>query len=175
MSPSLDTIKACLRWLLSLMLGMVVITAPVQADPDIREWLNQARPLHEHFEDDSWTLVMFWSVSCEICARETPALGAFHQEKKERGIRVLGVSIDGVQQQDSVARWMKRHGMHFASLLGPLPDIAAYYSSVTAEQFLGTPTFLIFDRAGELVGVNPGPVRIQAVRDFINRREKDRS
>jgi len=67
---------------------------------------------------------------------------------------------------------MRDHQMGFPTLLGDLASIAGYFSAATQEGFRGTPTFMVFNRSGQLVGVNAGPLRIQALKDFIARKEK---
>ena len=115
---------------------------------------------------------MFWSVTCEICAAEAPALSALNKARQEPGVDLLGVSIDGATLRSEVARWMKRHEMDFPTLLGELPEIAAYYQMATRERFRGTPTFMVFNPAGQLVGLNLGPVRIHQLQNFIARKER---
>jgi len=113
---------------------------------------------------------MFWSVTCGICAAETPALNAFYERERDTGIELLGVSIDGPDMRHQVARWMTQHQMGFPTLLGDLAEIGAYFTSATQEPFRGTPTFMVFDPTGRVVGVNAGAVRPEAVKSFIDRK-----
>ncbi len=146
--------------------------AEATAEPEILPWAALEAPIAPHLTPGAWTLVMFWSVTCGICAAETPALNDFYEQERERGVHLLGVSIDGAGRHAEVARWMKHHQMGFPSLLGELSGIGAYFAAAAGEPFRGTPTFMIFDPRGQLVGLNAGPVRIQAVRDFIARKQR---
>ena len=156
----------------AVLLSASVVTAA--AEPEIRPWTDGETPLRAHFKSGTWTLVMFWSVTCSICAVETPALNSFYKAERDNGVHLLGVSIDGGARRDEVAQWMKRHHMGFPTLLGELRSIAVFFDTSTQEPFRGTPTFLLYDRSGRLVGMNTGPVRAQAIKDFIARKERGR-
>ena len=156
--------------------GWLLFALPVvaAASAEIRPFTAAADPISEHRTEGAWTLVMFWSVTCSICATESPGLSAFHEEEARSGVNVLGVSIDGAGMREEVAAWMARHQMRFPTLLGDLAQVAGYFSAATGEPFRGTPSFLMFDPRGRLVGVNVGPVRVQAVREFIARKQEGR-
>lgn len=161
-------------WLALAVALFIATGVGATSDPEIRPWTDRAAPIAPHLTPDAWTLVMFWSVTCGICAAETPKLNAFYQQEqqRDRGVSLLGVSIDGPAMHPQVAGWMQDHGMGFPTLLGDLASIASYFSAATQEAFRGTPTFMIFNPRGQLVGVNAGPIRVQAVKDFIARKEK---
>ena len=149
-------------------LPVLATTRPVQLLP----WPDGNDPLAGHVRKGQWTLVMYWSVTCTICAHEAPLMSQLHEEPASKSpVNVIGVCIDGPAMKSAAAEWMREHEMRFPSLLGDLREVAAYFSVAAKEQFLGTPTFMIFDRARQLVGVNAGPVRIQAVRSFIARKD----
>ncbi len=166
---------ARLRGAFVLACALLAVTGKAYADaePRIRPWQDGESPLAAHLTPGGWTLVMFWSVTCVICASEAPTMSALHEEEESHGVALLGVSIDGTDQRPAVARWMQRHQMRFPTLLGDLRGIAAYFEAAAREPFRGTPTFMIFDPRGRLVGVNAGPVRAKAVRDFIARKARD--
>jgi peroxiredoxin len=163
---------SALRWPALALFLLVAASSGAASEPEIRPWSDLEDPIAPHLTPGAWTLVMFWSVTCEICAVETPVLNAFYEQERDRGVHILGVSIDGPGMRTEAARWMKHHQMRFPSLIGELSWIAAYFAAATEEPFLGTPTFMIFDPRGRLVGVNAGPVRIQAVKDFIARKQR---
>jgi peroxiredoxin len=159
-----------------LVLALTVWLAPLSvaaATPVVHVWNAEVQTLRDHIEPGNWTLLMFWSVTCEICAREVPALSRFADAQRGEGVRVLGVSIDGEVLEPRVRRWMTQHDMRFDTLLASLGDAARYYGRVTGERFMGTPTFLLFNREGAVVGVNAGPVRIEALQAFIDRKESE--
>lgn len=146
------------------------LSTGVASEPDIQPWAGLAHPIAAHLRPGTWTLVMFWSVTCGICAAEMPALNAFYERERDSGIQLLGVSIDGPNMRHQVARWMTQHQMRFPTLLGNLAEIGAYFANATQEPFRGTPTFMIFDPSGRVVGVNAGAVRPDAVKSFIDRK-----
>ncbi len=171
MSGPAEVLKG--RYMARLVCGFMLAGAlgtGVASEPDIQPWQSLDPPIAAHQRPGTWTLVMFWSVTCGICAAETPALSAFYERERESGIELLGVSIDGASMRHQVARWMTQHQMRFPTLLGDLAEIGGYFARATREPFRGTPTFMLFDPTGQVVGVNAGPVRPEAVKSFIDRK-----
>ena len=137
----IESLAPCIALAIALFTATSAIAA---SEPEIRAWAARGDPIAPHLAPGAWTLVMFWSVSCGICAAETPGLNTFHEQEQARedGVRLLGVSIDGSGMRPEVARWMQDHQMHFPTLLGDLREIASYFSAATQEAFRGTPTFM---------------------------------
>ena len=59
--------------------------------------------------------------------------------------------------------------MSFDNLIGELTVVAFNYEASTEEPLQGTPTYMMFNPQGQLVGHNPGPVKIEALEKFIQR------
>jgi len=138
--------------------------------PDLKTMDGQNTDMFDHIVAGKWNLVMLWSVTCGICAKETPRLSELYEEEKGGNLTLLGLSIDGTEQTPAVQQWMDRHSMSFPNLVGEFASIALNFEGLTQEPLRGTPTFLMFDPEGKLAAVNPGPVRPQAVRDFVAKR-----
>ena len=138
----------------------------------IRAWGAPRADLQAELSPGQWNLVVIWSVTCTICAAETPGLSDFHDNPGTPSVRVLGLSIDGANAETAVAAWMREHKMRFPTLLADIRDVATYLVGVAGEDLLGTPTFLLFNPTGELVGMNHGPLRIDKLRAFIARKSR---
>ena len=117
-----------------------------------------------------WSIVVFWSHSCQICAQETPAINDFYFQHKDRDTRVIGVSIDGVKNQPLVEGFISDTGMQFPSFIAELPIMTINFAQITEEQFKGTPTFLIYNRRGRVVAMQAGKLKMQALERFISGR-----
>jgi thiol-disulfide isomerase/thioredoxin len=126
--------------------------------------------LSQHFEKDKWTLVMLWTTDCGICQREYPVMSAFHDKHKDDKAKVIGVSLDGYSNLDSITEHINEMPMTFDNLIGEITVVAFNYEAATEESLRGTPTFLMFNPDGELVGHNPGPVKPEALEKFISRK-----
>lgn len=162
--------KRKLGWaalILALCSGFALAKAP---DMDLRTLDGRRSSLDEYVGKGKWTLVMFWATDCGICKREMPVLSAFHDKHKGTKATVLGVAIDGMDKVDAIRASMRLHQASFPTLVGELGVVGINFELAAGEPLRGTPTFLMFNPSGELVGVNPGPVRPEAVEAFMARK-----
>ncbi|MBM3735616.1 MAG: TlpA family protein disulfide reductase [Acidobacteria bacterium] len=53
----------------------------------------------------------FWATWCPPCVKETPALEQLHRELKDRGLVVMGISID--KKEEKYKSFLKRFGVTF--------------------------------------------------------------
>lgn len=119
--------------------------------------------------ENKWLLVMIWSTDCSVCFKEMPRIADFHQRHEATDASVLGIALDGYEHRDVVARFAAKQGLNFPNLIAEMPAFALRYEFEVGEKLLGTPTYLLFNPAGELVANNPGPVRPIAVEQFMAR------
>ncbi|MEO1865538.1 MAG: redoxin domain-containing protein, partial [Pseudomonadota bacterium] len=56
---------------------------------------GQPAALDKIFPKERWIVVMIWSHTCPICAREMSTQVKFHERHREGDIAVLGMSLDG--------------------------------------------------------------------------------
>ncbi len=136
---------------------------------EVRTLEGKFTTLSQHFEKDKWTLVMLWTTDCGICQREYPVMSAFHDKHKDTTAKVIGVSLDGYSNLETITEHIDEMPMTFDNLIGEITVVAFNYEAATEESLRGTPTFLMFNPDGQLVGHNPGPVRPEALEKFIFR------
>jgi peroxiredoxin len=95
-------------------------------------------------------LLYFWATWCPICTGELPTeIEAVHREFKERGLAVWAISFR--EAPERVTAWLERHPVSLTVMVDP-DGTAANAFRATA-----TPTFVLVDRAGQLVGRGAGP------------------
>jgi cytochrome c biogenesis protein CcmG, thiol:disulfide interchange protein DsbE len=85
----------------------------------------------------------FWATWCETCTVELPSLNEFAREYKDKGVVVLGVSIDKNPQQYQA--FLKRRGVAFETGRDPETDISSSYGTFQIPE-----TYLI-DRSGKVL------------------------
>jgi cytochrome c biogenesis protein CcmG, thiol:disulfide interchange protein DsbE len=61
-------------------------------------------------------LVNFWATWCAPCREEMPALDAFYKENHDRGLEMVGVSVDRPKDVARVNKVMKDYGFPVAML-----------------------------------------------------------
>src|SRR5690606_27651326 len=64
-------------------------------------------------------LLNVWATWCIPCRREVPELQALHQEYRDRGLRILGVSVDGNDAAGDVAGFIRDFQMTYTVLRDP--------------------------------------------------------
>lgn len=125
--------------------------------------------LADYAGDGRWLLVMIWGTDCSICFKEMPKISDFHTRHAHQDAHVLGVALDGFEHKQRVRDFAAREALSFPNLIAEMPGFGLRYELEVGERLLGTPTYLLFNPAGELVANNPGPVRASAVEAFMTK------
>ena len=104
--------------------------------------------LNDHRE--RLVIVNFWATWCEPCTLEMPTLEALWREYRERGLIVLGVSVDRGAPRVLLEPYVARLGLSFPILLDA--DLAAS----RAWRVQGLPATFIVRPGGEAIGMAVG-------------------
>jgi cytochrome c biogenesis protein CcmG, thiol:disulfide interchange protein DsbE len=104
----------------------------------------------------------FWATWCPPCVEETPSLVSMQQRMKDKGVTVVGVSID--EDGDAYHRFLKTYGINYLTVRDPDQKISTLYGSV------GWPETYIIDRKGVVRRKVVGPVDWNSpeVAQFLN-------
>ena len=116
-----------------------------------------------------WQLVMLWTTNCHICAEMKPLLSAFHDKHKGTDALVYGISLDGHQNTAAVKRYMSDHKVTFPTFIGELGMVAINFEINSETPLSGTPTYMLFNPAGELMAIDFGMLDIAAIERFMLR------
>lgn len=100
----------------------------------------------------------FWATWCPPCRAKIPALVELQEEYRERGLQILGVSID--RDKETLKDFYKEHGINYPVLMDD-GEVAKRFG-VTA-----IPTTYIIDREGTLVKKYVGPREKEVFRNDI--------
>ncbi|PLX47062.1 MAG: TlpA family protein disulfide reductase [Desulfobulbaceae bacterium] len=105
-------------------------------------------------------LVNFWATWCPPCRREIPSLVKIQDQYGDKGVVVLGISLDK-GDRDKVAAFIKKIGVNYPVALGDT-EIARKFGALGAIPF----TFLV-DRQGRIVNKYPGYTTYESLRDSV--------
>lgn len=96
-------------------------------------------------------LLNVWATWCIPCRREVPELQALHQELAGKGLRVLGVSIDGGEADAEVAGFIHDFKMTYTVLRDPGERVLSVF------RIQGVPASYLIDRQGVVRWRTLGP------------------
>ncbi len=97
-------------------------------------------------------LLNLWATWCTPCREETPYLQEIFEEHRDRGFRVVGVSMDTRGQADAVRMFVDEYDVGYTILHDPAMRGMDLY------QALGLPATFLIDRDGTLRWLRFGPI-----------------
>ncbi len=95
-------------------------------------------------------LLNFWATWCTPCTVEMPTLEALWREYGERGLVVVGVSVDRDAPRAVLEPYIRNHGLTFPILLDPASRTAR------AWRVTGIPATFVVRAGGEVAGMATG-------------------
>jgi peroxiredoxin len=99
---------------------------------------------------DKLVVLNFWATWCTPCTAEMPALEALWREYRDRGLVVVGVSIDRGGPRALIEPYLRNLDLTFPVLLDPQMEVA------NAWKVPGVPATFVIRPGGEVVGLAIG-------------------
>ena len=158
--------RAC-RTLAWVLCGCLLPLAAQAAGVRVQTLDGQRGSLAEFLSHDKWTVVMVWTTYCEVCRQQYPTISAFHRQHRDKDAVVLGIALDGYDQDAKIKAYQATHAHSFPSVMASVDDFTDKYARATGEAFTGTPTYLLFNAKGDLRAFLDGPVTAAALEKFI--------
>lgn len=149
----------------ALLLPLTAVAGGVQ----VQNLDGRHASLGEFLNKDKWTLVMIWTTYCGACRKQYPMVSRFHSKHKNHDATVLGIALDGYDQQQKIKTYQAVHAQNFPSVMADADDFISKYQRTTGERFTGTPTYLLFDAKGGLRAYIDGLVAITDIEAYLKR------
>jgi peroxiredoxin len=157
--------KRLIKWLIASI--MMLFVGQVVAMNLLKGFDGAYHSLDEYTGQGKWAIVMIWASDCQACNQEAKNYVKFNKEHKDKDAFILGISTDGLEKKAEAVKFIKRHGVDFENLIDEPGNVATLYYGLTGQQFVGTPTFLVFSPAGELRAAQVGAVPTEIIESFI--------
>ena len=151
--------------ILSALLFALNVTAAEKFD----DFQGNQKSITDYTGNGKWLVVMLWASDCHVCNQEAHQYIKFHQDHVGKDAQVLGISLDGVAKKNDAQEFIKRHQINFPSLIGEPEKIAAMYQELTGDNWIGTPSFMVYTPRGELLGAQAGAVPVSVIESFMER------
>ncbi len=100
-------------------------------------------------------LIIFWSIFCEPCRAEMPAIQKLYEKYKDKGLDVISVALDGEPLKTSIVGFVKQEGYTFRVLIDEL-DSQEMFKVADPYGVGGTPTMYLLDKGGKVVLAKAG-------------------
>lgn len=110
-------------------------------------------------------LLNLWATWCVPCRTETPYLQELSEEYGERGLRVVGISLDTGDAADQVEAFVEEYGVTYTILHDPQMRGMELY------QVPGLPATFMIDREGAIQWIRYGPI-LEGDADFLGALEE---
>jgi cytochrome c biogenesis protein CcmG, thiol:disulfide interchange protein DsbE len=88
-------------------------------------------------------IVNFWATWCPPCVQETPSLVAFANQYRDKGVVVLGVSVD--KSQKNYDNFLRRHSISFLTTRDPEAKVSDSFGTYVY------PESYVINREGKVV------------------------
>jgi len=135
----------------------------------LTDFSGKARTISDYTGHGKWLVVMFWAHDCKVCNRDVASKVQFFERHRNKNATVLGISIDGKENRKGAIAFIRRHKVTFPNLIGEPQDVMNLFTRYTGDDFVGTPTFLIFDPQGKVRAEQAGAVPNSLIEDFIRK------
>ena len=126
--------------------------------------------VEEQIGGGKWSVVEIWASDCHACRQHMPEMVKFNG--KMDNLRLLGISLDGQSGKPKTKAMIKEYGIPFKTIMSNPIEVNAWMELIAKEGLIGTPTFMIFDPDGALVGLQPGQLSTKSMEKFIRSKSK---
>jgi len=156
--------------LIKLLTGVLLLfsISIVNAADPLTDFNGKAANISDYTGNGKWLVVMFWASDCHICNKEAHQYVDLQARNQSDGnIQLLGISVDSLANKAAAQAFIDENKLNFPNLIGSLEDIAGMYYDLTGNQWIGTPTFFIYNPEGKLRIADAGAIPAKLIEEFI--------
>jgi peroxiredoxin len=97
-------------------------------------------------------LLNVWATWCHPCRDEIPELQQLYERYRDRGLEIVGVSVDAAGQNQAIEAFSRRFGMTYPVWRDPDEIVSATFLVI------GVPATFLIDRIGIVRWKKTGPI-----------------
>ena len=132
------------------------------------EWFGGTQASAEAESQGNATLVHFWSASCGICKDNLPRIAQWRDERKDQGLRVIGIHMPRYESDTDVEIVRESIGVH-----GVTEPVAIDNEHKLKDAFHNhqgfVPAYYLFDREGKLRSFAAGERGLDMLKSALER------
>lgn len=132
------------------------------------EWFGGTQAHAESAAAGHPTLVHFWAASCEICKENLPRVGQWRDEKKDLGLRVIGIHMPRYESDTDVETVRDLIGKY-----GLTEPVAVDNEHKLKDAFQNdqgyVPAYYLFDAEGKLRSFAAGERGLDMLKSALDR------
>ena len=144
-----------------LALALFVSTAAVHAskgDIQLQSLTKKDISLNELVNNGKYNLVMIWSTDCVACEEQKPMIQAFHKDYSDTKANVIGIANDGMSLRRKIKKLIKKNNPSYDNYVASPKTFFSEFEIATGKKFRATPTYIMFDPQGQVLGVAVGQI-----------------
>jgi len=142
---------------LLLVISLVAVNASV-GDIQLQNLSKQHFSLNELVRDGKYNLVMIWSTDCVACEEQKPMIQAFHEDYSDKTANVIGIANDGMSLRRKIKKLIKKNKPTYPNYVASPNTFFSEFEIATGKKFRATPTYIMFGREGQVLGVAVGQI-----------------
>ncbi len=143
-----------------LCLSICTVPSLSQAMTDLN---GRPASLERYKGKGKWLVVEAWHSQCRVCGMSMPSL--VRMVKTLPDAHVMSVSLDGNRQE--AWRFLHRYRVRVPTLVSNVNEFNRYLHRISGQRLTGTPTYLIFNPRGHLLGIQAGYIAPTSIRQFL--------
>ncbi len=132
------------------------------------EWFGGTQAAAEAQVEGQPTLIHFWSASCGICKDNLPRIAQWRDEKKDLGLRVIGIHMPRYEADTDVEKVRDLISTH-----GVTEPVAVDNEHKLKDAFQNdqgfVPAYYLFDREGKLRSFAAGERGLDMLKTALER------
>jgi len=124
--------------------------------------------LNEVVNDGKYTLVMIWSTDCVACEEQKPMIQAFHKDNYDKQANVVGIANDGMDMLAEINELLDKNEPTYPNYIASPETFFSEFEIATGKKFRATPTYIMFNPKGQVMGVAVGQISREKLDQIIS-------